>query len=316
MKIQPFKLQPQYREYIWGGKRIRPDAERTAEAWLVYADNLIADGPLKGQTLAEASLSKKETLLGYGAVAKTGLKFPVLIKLLDSADWLSLQVHPNDAQAIELEGEGFFGKTEAWYIIDVDEGAQLISGFKPGTTHEQIKNTIGTREMLDIVQRVDMRAGDCVPIMPGTLHAGGPGLFLYEIQQTSDITYRVYDWDRPKKAGRDLHIEKALRVLDPSRGGKDSISHSSNARTEMLVECEYFRLDKYQHLQHPKPLDTGNRSFHSLTVVQGDATIRGDGWGRALGLYETLLVPADCGEFELLPGNFICLDAYIPEVKS
>ena len=316
MMMKPFKLQPQYREYIWGGKRLRPQAERTAEAWVVYAEDMIADGPIRGKSLAEAALIAKETLLGSPVVEKTGLKFPLLIKIMDCADWLSLQVHPNNSQALELEGEGHFGKMEGWYIVDAGPGAQLINGFSSGTSLAQIEATVGTRAMLDIVQYVDMRTGDSMLIRPGTLHALGPGLMVYEVQQTSDITYRVYDWDRPKKAGRDLHLAQAKRVLDPSAGGSSSIKHASGKDALLLFSCEFFALRKLNGTPSPMALDTAGVSFHCLTMVQGGGEVRGNGWERTLAQYETLVIPADCGEFRLAQGDFICLDAFVPDSGS
>ena len=313
MTMKPFKLHPQYREYIWGGKRLRPDAERTAEAWVVYEEDIIADGPWEGKSLAEAARVEKDTLLGSPVIGMTGLKFPLLIKIMDCADWLSLQVHPNNVQVRELEGEGFFGKMEGWYIVDAAAGAQLINGFLPGTTHDNIEATVGTRAMLDIVQYVDMHTGDSMLIRPGTLHALGPGLMVYEVQQTSDVTYRVYDWDRPKKAGRDLHLKQAKQVLDPSAGGKKSISHISAESSQLLFECEYFALRKISGISSENTLDTGGTSFHCLTMADGSGQVHGDGWERTLDRFETLVIPASCGQFAVLPGEFICLDAFVPD---
>jgi mannose-6-phosphate isomerase len=121
--LNPFKLTPTYRDYVWGGKRLRPEAEITAEAWVVYEEDRVADGPYVGKTLAEVAELEGEALLGRKAVALTGKRFPLLIKLLDCAAWLSLQVHPNDEQAERLEGPGFFGKTEAWYVIEAEKGS-------------------------------------------------------------------------------------------------------------------------------------------------------------------------------------------------
>jgi len=220
MKILPFKLEPEFREYIWGGSRLRPDAERTAEAWVVYENNLVVSGPFKGKRLKEVALVAGESLLGQAVMKRTGMKFPLLVKLLDSQKWLSLQVHPNDAQAVRWEGTGSFGKMEGWYIIEAEEGAMLLSGFNPGTSQADISDTIGEKDMLEIVSRKAVKKGDAILITPGTIHAIGPGLMVYEVQQTSDITYRVYDWDRPTTEGRKLHIKQALDVLDPYAGGE------------------------------------------------------------------------------------------------
>jgi len=127
MKILPFKLEPEFREYVWGGTRLRPDAERTAEAWVVFEDNLITSGPFNGKQLKDVALYAGESLLGQAEMKRTGTKFPLLVKLLDSQKWLSLQVHPNNEQAVRWEGPGFYGKMEGWYVVEAEEKIVLVS---------------------------------------------------------------------------------------------------------------------------------------------------------------------------------------------
>ena len=311
--MQPFKLEPEYREYVWGGNRIRPDVGRTAEAWLVYENNAITNGPLKGMSLSEAAMQEGETLLGRAVVEKTGDRFPLLIKLLDCADWLSLQVHPNNAQAEFWEGPGNFGKMEAWYIVDVEPGAQLVSGFKPGTTKEAVARAVGTSGLLDIIERKDLKTGDAILISPGTIHTLGPGSLVYEVQQTSDITYRVYDWDRPMKAGRKLHLEQAADVLDPKAGGDLVSMETARIKEEPLIACEFFALRVIADNEHTVQCDTRSQSFHCLTMVEGEGIIEGDGWQRRLDKFETLLIPASCGRYHIHPGAHTCLTAYVPD---
>ena len=242
MTLQPFKLEPEYRAYVWGGNRIRPEVGKTAEAWIVYENNTIMEGPLEGMPLSEGAAQEGEALLGRTVVKKTGNRFPLLIKLLDTADWLSLQVHPNNAQAGFWEGPGNFGKMEGWYIVEADTGTQLISGFKPGTTRDAITKAVGTSGLLKIIERKHIKTGDAILISPGTIHAVGPGSLVYEVQQTSDITYRVYDWDRPMKAGRKLHLEQAADVLDP-KAGEDLVStETAYPGEDPLIACEFFDL--------------------------------------------------------------------------
>ncbi len=128
------KLSPEYRDYVWGGDRLRPRHSPTAEAWVIWENDRIETGPLAGKSLAEAALEYSSDLLGEKAVARTGMRFPLLVKILDCAQWLSLQVHPNDEQVLQLEGPGQFGKTEAWHILEAESGAKLIAGVKPGTS--------------------------------------------------------------------------------------------------------------------------------------------------------------------------------------
>ena len=311
--MQPFKLEPEYREYVWGGSRIRPDVDRTAEAWLVYEKNTIMDGHLKGMSLSEAAAQEGKALLGMAVVEKTGARFPLLIKLLDCADWLSLQVHPNNAQAEFWEGPGNFGKTEGWYIVDADSGAQLISGFKAGTTKEVIARAVGTSGLLDIVERRDLKTGDAILISPGMIHSLGPGSLVYEVQQTSDITYRVYDWDRPMKAGRKLQLEQAADVLDPEAGGGLISMKTACSGEDPLIVSEFFALRVIADNDLPMQCDTRSQSFHCLTMAEGEGIIEGDGWQRHLDKFETLLIPASCGPYHIYPGMHTCLTAYVPD---
>ena len=313
MTLQPFKLEPEYRAYVWGGNRIRPDVGKTAEAWLVFEDNTIMEGPLRGMPLSDAAAKEGEALLGRTVVEKTGKRFPLLIKLLDTADWLSLQVHPNNTQAEFWEGPGNFGKMETWYIVEADSGAQLISGFKPGTTRDAITKAVGTSGLLKIIERKHIKAGDAILISPGTIHAAGPGLLMYEVQQTSDITYRVYDWDRPMKSGRKLHLEQAADVLDPKAGGGLVSLETANPGEAPLISCEFFALRVIANNDQPVQCDTKANSFHCLTMADGEGIIEGEGWQRQLERFETLLIPASCGRYHIHPGARTCLNAYVPD---
>jgi mannose-6-phosphate isomerase len=202
------KLTPSYRDYVWGGDRLRPGHYPTAEAWIVWEDDVIESGPLAGKTLGEAAKEYGTGLLGTKINSHAGTRFPVLIKLLDCAQWLSLQVHPNNELAAELEGPGQSGKTEAWHILAAEPEAKLIAGLQPNTPPEELAESIRKGTVIDHVQYVNVKPGDTVFVPAGTLHALGPGLLVYEVQQTSDWTYRVYDWGRPATEKRPLHIEK------------------------------------------------------------------------------------------------------------
>ena len=311
--LLPFKLIPQYREYVWGGNSIRPDAERTAEAWVVYEGNLIADGALAGLTLAQASQKYGESLLGSRVVAQTRSKFPLLIKILDAAEWLSLQVHPNNEQAERWEGTGHFGKMEGWYVIDAVDGAQLISGFKADMAPEAIRASVGTKALLDLVSWKDVRTGDSLLIEPGTLHALGPGLMIYEVQQTSDITYRVYDWDRPKKAGRDLHLEQAADVLNPQAKGALDHTEAGFKGKKQLFACQFFRLELLANLAAPTTINTHQSSFITVTAIEGKVCISGVGCQTVLNRFETVLIPASTGSFQIDCPDGTCLVAQVPE---
>ncbi len=299
-KLPAIPLQAEYREYVWGGRRLRPQAERTAEAWVIYEGNRILSSPWEGQTLAQACAQEGDSLLGSQPMRRTGMRFPLLIKLLDCAEWLSLQVHPDDAMARELEGGGQFGKTEAWYFIEAEEGASILAGLKSGVTRARADEAIRGRHLLPLMRAMKVRAGESISIPAGLIHALGPGLLLYEVQQTSDWTYRVYDWDRPETPQRPLHIEKSVAATKSSLRARLNPAPDLNPAGEIrqLLSSAYFQLE----LGTPgKGLDcaTGGTSFHALTALQGEVRVSGAGWQYALRRYESLLIPASAGEYQL-----------------
>jgi len=299
--MQPFRLIPEYRERVWGGQRLQPGPRSIGEAWIVYEQNKIAGGPNAGRTLGALAAAEGERLLGKRTLRSTGLRFPLLIKLLDCHDWLSIQVHPNDEQAQRLEGSEFFGKTEAWHILEAEIGAKLISGLRSGTTAEAVAQALKTNTILNVVEHLSVRAGDTIFIRAGTLHALGPGLLLYEVQQTSDLTYRVFDWNRPQSAGRELHLEKSLVVIDPAATGRAEPMPSGAEGIHTLTACPYFALEMINVKSGPLMLDTQGESFHTLTVVEGQVQAGGDGWHETLRRFETVVIPAACGRYRLEP---------------
>jgi mannose-6-phosphate isomerase len=300
--LHPFHLLPEYRDYVWGNDRLRPGHSPTAEAWVVYEKDRIADGVFAGQSLGDLSAKIGAELLGKRAIKKTGLRFPLLIKLLDCAQWLSLQVHPDDAQASALEGPGFFGKTEAWHVVEADLGAEILCGLQTPLDRDILSSVVREGKLLEYLRRMEVHTGETIFIKPGTLHALGPGLLIYEVQQTSDVTYRVWDWDRPPSAGRQLHIEQSLAVIDPNVVPV-AISDLpvKEAAVHQLVSCEYFELDKIQGRHCRFELDTLGETFHALTVIQGQARIENHGWQGQLNQYESLLVPAASFNYTIIP---------------
>lgn len=296
-----FGLESQYRDYVWGGNRLRP-GQVTAEAWVVFEGDRITNGPLAGLTLGEAAGQYGAEVLGQRVIARTGKRFPLLIKLLDCAQWLSLQVHPNDEQAMHLEGSGHFGKTEAWHILEAEPGAEILCGFKPGAARANWQDAVRNGNILDYAQKIALHSGDTVFIRPGTMHALGPGLFVYEVQQTSDITYRVFDWNRPASAGRKLHIDQSLAVLDPTAGGKAIPQPDfEDGAQRQLIACPYFTLALLSADQQPISLDTKGQTFHILTVIDGQIELRGQGWSQTFSRYASAIIPANSGPYELIP---------------
>jgi mannose-6-phosphate isomerase len=302
MIAQPFRLNPEYREYVWGGARLRPEIVPTAEAWVVYAGDQVVSGPYAGCKLADLAEEFGVDLLGRRAVVQTGSRFPVLVKILDCAQWLSLQVHPNDEQAVAIEGPGMFGKTEAWQVLEAAPEARLIAGMKPGVSAESLADSIQNGTILDTVQMTEVKAGETVFMSPGTIHALGPGLLIYEIQQTSDITYRVYDWGRPQTETRKLHIDKALAVSRPDAAS--SVQPAlvlADGETRVLSQCQYFCLELIAAKEKSVILNTQGESFHALTVIEGQSKIVVGQESQLLQRFETVLIPAACGAYRIEP---------------
>ncbi len=237
-------------------------------------------------------------LLGTKVTRRIGNRFPMLVKLLDCNQWLSLQVHPNDAQAEKLEGEGQFGKTEAWYFLDADEKAEILCGTKDGVTKADVERTVRDGTILDSTNRVPVTKNDYVLIPAGTIHALGPGLLVYEVQESSDITYRVFDWNRPASEGRKLHIEQSIQVIDPSL--QVNVQPSTiDVATNRLVSCDYFSLEKLVPNEAGISTRLDGETFHALTVIHGEANVEGDGWAFDLAQYDSLIIPACCGEYDI-----------------
>jgi mannose-6-phosphate isomerase len=302
MITHPIRLNPEYREYVWGGARLRPEIVPTAEAWIVYEKDLVASGPYAGCSLADLATEFGVDLLGRRSISQTGLRFPVLVKLLDCAQWLSLQVHPNDEQAVALEGPGLFGKTEAWQVLEAAPEAKLIAGMKPGVSAESLADSIQNGTILETVKMLEVKAGDTVFMSPGTIHALGPGLLIYEIQQTSDITYRVYDWGRPQTETRKLHIDKALAVSRPDAAGSvQPAPILADGETRVLSQCQYFNLELIVAREKPISLNTQGESFHALTVIEGQVKVIADNESQLLQPFETVLIPAACGAYRIEP---------------
>ena len=306
------RLKPEYRDYVWGGQRLRP-GQLTAEAWIVSELDRIATGPLAGQTLAEAAQELGAQLLGEKVLARTGTRFPLLIKLLDCNEWLSVQVHPNDKQAVKMEGPGKFGKTEAWHILEAELDARLIAGTRAGTTADALAQAIRNGTIEEYAAYHAIHTGDTVFMPAGTLHALGPGLLVYEVQETSDITYRIFDWNRPKKEGRALHIEQSIAVTDPQATGQLQPARElqlDDQRT--LIVCPYFTLDLLAAQTSNVMLDTHGESFHALTIIEGEGTIECETERVAVRRFDTVLVAANAGAYHLTPhGSLRALKASV-----
>ena len=311
-ELYPLILEPTVKNYVWGGSKFKnilnsefdPNLP-VAEIWVIYENNVVTNGYLSGKTLNELTTEYGKRLLGVNFHSNQK-KFPLLIKLLDSKEWLSIQVHPNDQQAIELEGPTFNGKTEGWFVLDAEPETQLIAGLKPGTGKDQLSESIRSGSVTSIVKYHNIEKDNYIYIPAGTIHALGPGATIYEIQQNSDITYRVYDWDRPSTAGRPLHIDKSIAVTDLTRDVQ--LHKASQATTQKIFSGDYFSLELLQSIGNLS-LDPNGESFHALTVIEGSVTLHSEHGKFILNQFESILVPANHppyqldGEYKLLLGS-------------
>ncbi len=306
-------LDPQYRERVWGGQHLRPGTLPVGEAWVGYGGSVVGGGPHAGRTLDELAASTPSDLLGQGVVARSGERVPLLVKLLDCADWLSVQVHPNDEQAAELVGPGELGKTEAWHFLETEAGAEIIVGVVPGTSAAQLEAAIRGGRVLELSERRPVQAGDTAFIPAGTLHALGPGMLLYEVQQASDTTYRVYDWDRPVSAGRRLHLDESVAVTDPAAGGELRPVGETGGLGE-LVRSDYFVLEGLAVGEPGTAGDTAGESLHLLTVTSGELELGCGDERLRLTRFDTALVAGGAGAYRMrgLGGEARLLRASVP----
>lgn len=288
---------------MWGGDRLQPGApEPVGEAWVVFEGNQIIGGVWEGRSLADVAGDLGTELLGASVVEQTGRRFPLLIKLLDARDWLSVQVHPNDEQAARLEGRGHFGKTEAWHILEAEPGARVIFGLNDEYSTAELAQRAGAGTFKDALRYVTVKQGDTLFTPAGCVHAIGPGLLIYEVQQTSDITYRLYDWNRPETDGRALHLDKGLQVIGACDNGSSLWQRPPGPHeAAVLTACPYFVLQEVRGSDTRVSMDTGGESFHALTVAAGEVEVQTGGSSLRVGPLETILIPATLGPYDLHP---------------
>ncbi|MCD6405742.1 MAG: class I mannose-6-phosphate isomerase, partial [Planctomycetes bacterium] len=260
--MYPLKFYEIYKPKIWGGRAIestlakRLPEGKIGESWEVsdhFDDvSVVRNGPLEGRTLRQIWQEAPEEVLGEALSSRGYREFPLLVKFIDATAALSVQVHPDDEYARNRDDSGESGKNEAWYILAAEVGSSLIAGVKPGTTKDEFLARLDEKTLEKCLHRVDVAAGDLVHVAAGTVHAIGEGILLCEIQQTSDATYRVWDWGRVGDDGKErpLHIEHALNVIDFQRGPVGTVPaqrvSQSPCRRDILDRCEYFVIEKIQ----------------------------------------------------------------------
>jgi len=307
--MKPFFLKSVCKDYIWGGNRLREygkesDKDRIAESWELSChpegESVIASGEYKGMTL-KAFIEENPDALGV--YCEKFDRFPVLIKLIDAKENLSLQVHPDNAYAMKHEHD--WGKTELWYIIDAEPDAEIIYGFKDYITKEQFRFAIENHSILNWVQHIPVKAGDVFYIPSGTVHAIGKGILLAEIQQNSNLTYRIYDYDR----GRDLHLEKALDVtrLNPAENPPLEAPVIRDGFTaQYLKRCPFFTVQKITASESSVGYYD---SFRHLLILDGDAVIEIDGEEVPIKKGDSIFIPA--GVFCPIRGRCTALKTFM-----
>ena len=310
----PLKLKPAFKDYIWGGNKLRTmygketDLSPVAESWELSCHkdgySVIFGGDYDGKTLYEYI---KENPFVLGTSAK-GNELPILIKLIDAADNLSVQVHPNDMQAKEWEGQN--GKTEMWYVIDADADARITYGLLRDTSKEELAEAISEKRVEDLLNSVPSKKGDVFFVEAGTIHAIGKGNLIAEIQQNSNVTYRLYDYGRVGKDGRqrELHIEKGVKAANCNKTVQKEITVYPDG-TRVLGSCEYFVVKEVK-LDGEKPFTADEKSYHALIVTEGNLNIHGDNYTMDITAGETVFVPAGAGEYYLTGNATVLMTAY------
>jgi mannose-6-phosphate isomerase len=323
-KIAPYPLrfQPQFKERVWGARELErygfamPDG-RIGEAWVMgehpNGTTAVVGGPCDGMGLdAVRERFGAEWLGTRGISAKTG-RFPLLVKLLDCSDWLSVQVHPHDDDP--RLGAGELGKTEMWYVLDAKPGAKIICGLRDGVNQAELAQAVADNRLLECLREVDVVVGDTFYIPAGTVHALGAGVLVAEIQQNSDTTYRLYDFGRVGLDGlpRELHIEDSLRVISYDQTsasyGKTPVS-ASNVWLE-LARSEYFVVEK-GCVEGIWALLTSSVSFQILLVCAGDGCVEWHGGSVPLSAGACYLLPASLGAYSLKGSAMTVLRSYVP----
>ncbi|MGN1444515.1 MAG: mannose-6-phosphate isomerase, class I [Acutalibacteraceae bacterium] len=319
--LKPIKLIPAVKDYIWGGTRLREEygvessLERQAEAWVLSChkdgESVVSGGRYDGMTLSQVIAERGKDCLGKNAEKFD--YFPILIKLIDAKDNLSVQVHPDDEYAMKNEGQ--YGKTEAWYILDCDEGAELIYGLSRDMTKQELKDSIENGTLMDGLNRVKVKKGDIFLIQSGTVHAIGKGILLAEIQQNSNVTYRVYDYGRLQNGKpRELHIDKAVDVINLNpvsgsgepQGAREALDGYSKT---LLVSCDLFTVNRLE-IEEKADLFADDSSFVSLVAVDGNGVLMKDDICMTLYKGESIFVPASFGKFEIL-GNVTVIETRV-----
>lgn len=300
--MYPLLLSPALHTRVWGGRKLEtelhkqlPTEEPYGESWEMHDTAIVANGEHAGHALGNLVDQYGTRLIGDLNDPREG--FPLLLKFLDASQWLSVQVHPDDAIAAEQEGEPR-GKTEAWIVLAAEAGAKLALGVLPGLTREGLAEVIRTNQIESALNYVEVKAGDVIYLAAGVVHALGPGVLVYEIQQSSDQTYRLYDWGRMGLDGkpRPLHVGKGLVATKPDQRPKPTRIPDGDG---LVLSGPYFATDILHLKGEVRMLDTRGRRFHVLTVIGGRLEISANGVTAAASHGQSVLIPAAVGVYSV-----------------
>lgn len=307
-ELYPLKLAPVAKSAIWGGERLKTEwnkqapLENVAETWELTVrekeNNIVQNGTLAGKTLADVLRKWGKSAIG---AAYTAERFPLLVKFIDAADRLSVQVHPDDAFASAVEND--LGKTEVWYVVEADEGASILWGLAEGVTERDFAAAVQTGETEKLLRRVEVKKGDVYFIPARMPHAIGAGILIAEIQQNCDLTYRVFDYNRRDKEGklRELHVEKALQVVRPfTEAEVDAVRYARGRATpDVLVNCPYFSV-RHVKVNGERAEAVPRESFVSLLALAGAGYVQAGAHRVPFEKGESLFLPAGLGEYRLV----------------
>lgn len=316
--LYPLKLSYVTKSPLWGGRRLidewgmSPASVSIGEAWMLAVRDkemsVIENGPEAGKTMRQYFADRGSAVIG---LSYDGGDFPLLVKLIDARDKLSVQVHPDDAYAKRVENDR--GKTEMWYIVEADEGAEIIYGLKDGTSAEEFRTAVREGRLADTMRHCPVHAGETYFIPSGMLHAIGAGILIAEIQQNCDLTYRVYDYERRGADGslRELHVDKALDVTAPfTEDEVNAIRYECGAASEQtLAHCRYFKTDKLD-IRGSRTLTVDATSFVFVLCLEGEGSIFYNGEMHSVRRGDGYYLPAGMGDLRL-EGNMVLLAAQI-----
>jgi len=318
-KLYPLQFEPILKDRIWGGEKLKTilnkpiSSKITGESWelsTVEGDvSVIANGVLKGKSLMEIIEETPNEILGTHVHERFGKQFPLLFKYLDAREDLSIQVHPNDKLAKERHNS--FGKTEMWYVMQADTDARIIVGFKENSSKEEYLKHLNDNTLVSILDDVKAKAGDVFFLETGTVHAIGAGLVVAEIQQTSDITYRLYDFDRVDAQGnkRELHVDLALDAINYNKVETQKKYEKKVNVSNVVVDCPYFTTN-FIPLEDKVEVVKSGETFTVYMCIEGSFEIEYNGFKQAYKKGDTVLIPAEINAF-ILSGKASILEIYI-----